>query len=135
MISEIIIKERIREDIGDITRLKESMKRNGLFHSITISDKNELLAGYRRLEAAKLLGWEEIEVNIIKVKSKLDKFLIELDENLTRKDFTEEEIQKMERVKRYLSAKGFKKFILWIKALFQKIKFMMSEVKAKKNVR
>ncbi len=38
-VSEIIVKKRIREDMGDISLLMESMKKNGLFNPITITDK------------------------------------------------------------------------------------------------
>ena len=52
-ISEIKVKKRVRKDLGDINSLKDSLKRYGLLNPITIDSKNRLIAGERRLEAAK----------------------------------------------------------------------------------
>ncbi|MCP4132378.1 MAG: ParB N-terminal domain-containing protein [bacterium] len=116
-ISEIIIKDRIREDRGDISGLKASMQKNGLLNPIVVSDSKELLAGFRRLEAAKELGWEEINCTVVMVLSELDKLDIEADENLLRKGFNPDEMVKMDERREYLEAKGFKKFMLWLKKL------------------
>lgn len=132
-ISDIIIKKRIREDIGDILELSESMKKNGLIHPITVSDVKELITGFRRIEAAKALGWEEIECRIITVKSELEKLNIETDENLVRKDFTREEIVKIEEVRKYLSATGLEKFILWLKKLIKRLMLWIREMMPYKN--
>ena len=44
-----------------IQRLMESMERIGLISPITLDAKYKLIAGLHRLEAAKALGWDEIE--------------------------------------------------------------------------
>ena len=61
-ISEIKIGQRFRKDLGDIDSLAESIKEIGLLHPPVVNERNELVAGYRRLEACKLLGWREIPV-------------------------------------------------------------------------
>lgn len=64
-ISEIKVKKRVRKDLGDINSLKDSLKRYGLLNPITIDSKNRLIAGERRLEAAKALGWTNINAVIV----------------------------------------------------------------------
>ena len=64
-ISDIKIKKRVRKDLGDLEGLKDSLKLYGLLNPITINSKYELVAGERRLNAAKELGWEKINANIL----------------------------------------------------------------------
>lgn len=116
-ISDIKVKKRLRKETGDLSELVNSIHKNGLFNPILINEKNELLAGYRRLQSVKLLGWTEVECNLINAKSKLDKFNVEVDENTARKDFTYEELLYVEEMKKYLNAKGLKKFLLWCKMM------------------
>ena len=56
-IDDIKIKKRVRRDLGDLEALKESLRLYGLLNPITLNSKYELIAGERRLEAAKSLGW------------------------------------------------------------------------------
>lgn len=91
-INDIIIRKyRIRKDIGDLKPLKVSLQKYGLLSPIIINSKNILIAGERRLQAAKELGWDEIDV-IIKDIKESQAFAIELDENITRKDFSPSEL-------------------------------------------
>lgn len=95
---EIRVAERQRKDYGDIESLKASMKSIGQLQPIIILDddnKNyyELLAGGRRLQAAIELGWIQIECKIYyREMSDTDKVLIEIEENIKRKqlDWREE---------------------------------------------
>jgi ParB family chromosome partitioning protein len=48
--------------MGDIDALAASMKELGLLHPIVVRPDGVLVAGERRLRAAKLLGWETIPV-------------------------------------------------------------------------
>lgn len=91
-ISDIICENRIREDLGDLEELKHSLSTTGLLHPITVSSQMRLVAGERRLTAAKSLGWTTIEVRILDTSSKDELLLIELLENMARKDFTWAEI-------------------------------------------
>ena len=84
-ISEIVIGDRVRKDMGDIKSLAESMKRHGLLHPVVVKQDGTLIAGHRRIEAAKLLGWQEIAVTTIEIEDLLS---AERDENAERKDFT-----------------------------------------------
>lgn len=122
LIQDIIVKRRIRKDLGDISDLMESINKFGLLNPLTISERMELIAGFRRLEACKALGYEEIECNVIAVESKIDKLLVEADENMTRKDLTVNEIERYEDDKRFLQAHGLEKVRLWIMRLFKIIR-------------
>lgn len=93
-IDEIIVPKRVRCELGDLTSLAKSMDKHGQLNPITITAKRELIAGQRRLEAAKLLGWETITVNVVNNLSNLQRLEIEIDENQYRKPFTEEELSK-----------------------------------------
>jgi ParB family chromosome partitioning protein len=87
-IEDIIVKKRIRKDLGDIAALAESMNRFGLICPIVLSDKNVLIAGGRRLEAARSLGWRTINAVIARIPEGISKLEFEAEENLQRRDFT-----------------------------------------------
>lgn len=89
-LDDIIIKNRFRKDLGSTVSLEKSIHKLGLLHPIVISKEKELIAGQRRLEACKELGWKEIPVTII---GNIDSTEGELDENRERKDFTVSEIR------------------------------------------
>lgn len=91
-INDIKVKRRIRKDLLDITELAESMKRIGLLTPITINQHNILIAGQRRLEAAKLLNWKTIEAHIIQTENEAAAFEMEIEENIQRVQFTDEEL-------------------------------------------
>jgi ParB-like nuclease domain len=65
-IAEIVIAERYRRDMGDIAGLAASIADIGLINPITIDSNGLLLAGERRLEAAKLLGRTKIAVTVMR---------------------------------------------------------------------
>lgn len=91
-IDEIKIKKRVRKDLGDLETLKDSLRRYGLLSPITINTKNELVAGQRRLESAKQLGWTTINANIVDAEDKIGQLEMELEENTQRLPFTDEEL-------------------------------------------
>lgn len=125
LIDKIKAGKRMRSDLGDISELKESIRKYGLIAPITLSQKLELLAGYRRLKAAQELGWTEIECNIVTARTALEKLEIEVDENILRKNFNLDELEKIREKKEELQARGIMKlyyllrsFWNWIKSLF-----------------
>jgi len=91
-IEEIIVRKRIRRNPEDIESLAESFKRHGQISPIMINRKNLLIAGERRLEAAKHLGWRTINAVISDSCGELARLELEVEENIQRKDFTAEEI-------------------------------------------
>lgn len=83
-ISEVQIKPGRREvDAEHIRELADSIKELGLLNPITVDKDNTLIAGLHRLEAAKLLGWLEIECTVSSLEG-LQAELAEIDENFVR---------------------------------------------------
>lgn len=91
-IDEIVIRKRIRRNLGDIVPLMESMKKFGLMTPIIINKENELIAGRRRLEAAKQLGWRTINATVVDKDDPLEKIEMEVEENIQRRNFTTDEL-------------------------------------------
>ena len=93
-IDSIKVKKRIREEMGDISALAESMKRFGQISPIVISSDNILIAGGRRLAAARSLGWNSINAVIAEVTDELTMLEYEREENIQRMNFSQSEEQK-----------------------------------------
>jgi ParB/RepB/Spo0J family partition protein len=93
-VSSIKVKDRLREDLGDIDELAESIKSFGLLHPIVVDSQKRLVAGARRLAACKKLGMRHIEVKLYGQLSDVERREIELEENLKRKDLTKFEESK-----------------------------------------
>jgi ParB/RepB/Spo0J family partition protein len=92
--SDIIVQARHRRDLGDIAGLATSIRDVGLLHPIVIRPDGVLIAGERRLAAAKQLGWAEIPVTIVDLGEVIRG---ELAENAIRKDFLPSEIDAIRR--------------------------------------
>lgn len=61
-IGEIKVSPGRREAaLADVRELADSIAEIGLLNPVTVSQSRTLIAGLHRLEAAKLLGWTEIE--------------------------------------------------------------------------
>ena len=74
-----------------IEELSKSIAAVGLMNPITVTQDNTLIAGLHRLEAAKSLGWTEIECNSIGMSS-LQAELAEIDENIVRTSLSRQEL-------------------------------------------
>src|SRR3990167_8260500 len=83
--------KRFRADLGDLELLTESIREKGLIQPITVTPDFELLAGERRVTAARAAGLTEIPVLIREKKDALDAREIELMENVVRLDFSWDE--------------------------------------------
>ena len=90
-VDEIIVRKRIRRDLGDLNELAESIEKHGLLNPVIVNHKEVLLAGERRLESVKLLGWETVPVRILENPTKIEEIEIEIDENIHRKAFNPDE--------------------------------------------
>jgi len=90
-IADIKVRNRIRKDLGDISSLAESLKKFGQINPIVISKKNVLIAGERRLEAARSLNWKTINVVIADVSGPLERLEYEVEENIQRRAFSPQE--------------------------------------------
>jgi ParB family chromosome partitioning protein len=93
-IDAIVVGERFRRDMGDVSGLVRSIVEVGLLHPIVVTPSGELIAGDRRLAACKELGWTEVPVRVVD----LDKIVLgEFHENAQRKDFLPSEIDAIRR--------------------------------------
>ena len=72
---------------ADVRELADSIVEVGLLNPVTVSQSRTLIAGLHRLEAAKLLGWTEIECVVSGLEG-LRAELAEIDENFVRSDLT-----------------------------------------------
>ncbi len=83
-IDEIRIKEGRRSlDADHVRELADSIHELGLLNPITIDSENTLIAGLHRLEAARRLGWKEVECSVSSLDG-LQAELAEIDENIIR---------------------------------------------------
>lgn len=94
-VASITVEERFREDYGDIQSLADSIKQEGLLHPVVIDESHRLLAGGRRLQAVKLLGWEKVHCHYIYELDDVARRRIELAENIHRKEITWQEKAKL----------------------------------------
>lgn len=97
-----------RKNVGDVSELAESIKKNGIMQNLTVmpeeclkkepeeqpdikresSKKYYVLIGHRRLEAAKKAGLSEVPCTVISNISKKQQVGIMLEENMQRHDLT-----------------------------------------------
>ena len=82
----------VREDVGDIRTLAESIQQEGLLHPLTVRPygevKYEIVAGRRRYESCKLIGMKLIPCNIAEEMDDRRAVLVSLKENMRRGDIT-----------------------------------------------
>lgn len=71
---------------GHLSLLAESIERQGLLNPLSVrpngGDTYEVIAGLRRLEALKLLGWSEVPCRMLDTDT--DAFLLSFEENMQR---------------------------------------------------
>ncbi len=80
-----------RKDLGDLTELAESIKKNGIMQNLTVIPDGEgykILIGHRRCAAAKLAGLKELPCRIAIGLDDREQQLIMLEENMERRDLT-----------------------------------------------
>lgn len=90
-INKVVVKDRIRKDYGNIEELADDIKKNGLINPPVVTPDFELIAGERRLKAMEHLGYNQIEVRVMKVNDFEHMLNLEINENESRKDFTKSE--------------------------------------------
>jgi len=83
--------KRVRKDFGNIEELAESIREHGLLHPIVVDKTDDgyiLIAGERRLRACVLLGYDEIEATTFNDVGLEERKIMELEENVKRKDIS-----------------------------------------------
>ncbi len=121
-LSKIIIRHRIRQNLGDLSSLMESMRLHGLMNPVVINSNNELIAGHRRTEAARRLGWQSIEVRVVDKANEGELLEMEIDENTERKPLTSDELAEgYLRLDRLRSPSFFRRIWTAIIRLFRRL--------------
>jgi ParB family chromosome partitioning protein len=87
-VSSIVIQKRVRQELGDLGPLMESLRKHGQLNPIILTSDYELIAGHRRLESARKLGWKTINAVLLDSLSDRDILEMELEENVHRKDLS-----------------------------------------------
>lgn len=104
-IKEITIAhERIREDLGNLETLIDSINRFGQLQPIIVDNDLVLLDGFRRYSAIKAMGAATIDAVYVEDVDELLSREIELEANIQRKDMTWQErakgLAELDRLKR-----------------------------------
>lgn len=127
-IKDIKIKKRVRHDLGNLEALKNSLRTYGLLNPITLNEKYELIAGERRLQAAKQLGWTNINAIIMNNVSDVEELELELEENNQRKEFTKEELlEGYRRLEKLRNPSFFRRLFKLLKKFFEYFKSFFSK--------
>jgi len=91
-IADVRVEGRHRTVLGDLHDLATSIVMVGLLHPIVIGQDRRLIAGQRRLEACRMIGWTEIPATVVTNLSDARALLTaERDENTCRKEMTPSE--------------------------------------------
>jgi ParB family chromosome partitioning protein len=121
-VNSIKIKERVRKDLGDLTPLMSSLQKFGQISPILINGKYELIAGHRRLESARRLGWQTIQAVIVEKERELEKLELEMEENLQRRELSADEIiDGFQRMNRLSRPNILRRILLWIINFFRRL--------------
>ena len=98
---------KLRDDVGDLTDLKNSLKEQGQLIPIIVRKENEkyrLIDGHRRWTAILELGWDTIKSDIIEGDDK-QALVAAIVANLERKDF--DPIETAKAFNLYITEKGY----------------------------
>lgn len=93
-VNQINVGPRFRKELGDIESLAKNIQELGLLQPIVLNENYDLIAGERRLEACKSLGWNEMPAVIVNLQ---DIIRGEFAENAFRKEFTVSEMVAIKR--------------------------------------
>lgn len=86
-----------RQDVGDISELVDSIKRNGIYQNLTVikggagvpegADGYTVIIGHRRLAASKAAGLTELPCSVVEMDER-EQVATMLLENMQRQDLT-----------------------------------------------
>jgi ParB family chromosome partitioning protein len=121
-IADIKVRRRVRRDMGDLSALKTSMNRYGLMNPITVTaETHELIAGGRRLAAAKELGWATIAAEEVMPSDAVARLEMELEENNQRIPFTPDELLAgYAKLEKLLRLPWWQRLWQWLTGLFRR---------------
>ena len=120
-IEEVVVKRRIRSDLGDLDELMSSLRTRGQLSPILITRDSQLVAGHRRLESARRLGWLTINAIVLERADAVDRLEIEIEENVQRKQLTPEELaEALARLERLKNPGWLRRLWRWFLALIRR---------------
>jgi ParB family chromosome partitioning protein len=121
-VDSIVVQRRIRREIGDIEGLMDSLRRHGQLSAILINRKYELVAGFRRLEAARRLGWSTINAEFVDAATTADSLELEIEENIQRRQLSQDELADgLQRLKRLREPGLLRRIWLFLLRIFRAI--------------
>ena len=138
-VSEIVQGKNIRsEKDSEIFELAESIERQGLINPITVQKRDdgkyEVIAGHRRFEAIKRLGYPHVECNILDDLNEKEIILAQIAENCQRKQMsaselvdTFEDLKERFRMNQAAIAKQFGKSDTWVSNQYQAVRLLASQ--------
>lgn len=86
-VTEIVTAELYRRRLGDLTGLRESIRRAGLLHPLVVTPQMRLISGSRRLAAFAQLGHQRVKVLVItELEDAVNILVAERNESLCRLD-------------------------------------------------
>lgn len=114
-LSQIKVGERMRKNLGDLSKLREAIRDGQLVHPPTCDENLNLIAGGRRFAAHEAEGCAEIEVNVREgPTTEIELRMMELMENLDRLEMTwQERVGSIAEVHRLAERDAHSKSINW----------------------
>ncbi len=85
-IDAIRVVSNVREEVGDLRALVASVQQHGVIEPLIVKPDGELIAGQRRLAAAKIAGLTHVPVRVCDVRDPRVALEIGLIENVQRRD-------------------------------------------------
>lgn len=123
-LNDIIIRTRLRNELGELGALTNSIRKHGLLSPIIVDKDNVLIAGLRRLEACRQASTTRVPCFKLNIDYRNIAALdIQSDENLCRQALTQEELERQIEMKKRTMKGGFGKMI---RNFFSSIKRMFT---------
>lgn len=120
-IESVKIQKTIRTNMGDLDSLEQSIKNVGLLSPVIIDEQNNLIAGARRLQAARNVGLDQIAAFKLHIAcGSMEAMDIQSDENLCRLELSADDLANHidSKVKTGCKTKPVKKIFNWLSKLF-----------------
>ncbi len=100
-IAEIVVKNRLRSDLGEMGTLTNSIRKHGLLCPLVVDKNNVLIAGLRRIEACRQAGLSRVPVFKVNTGYKeIEALDIQSDENICRQPLTQDELERQIQLKK-----------------------------------
>ena len=138
-VAKIVQGKNIRnERDSEILELADSIDKQGLINPITVQKREDgnyvVVAGHRRFEAIKRLGWPHVECNIFEDLNEKEIILAQIAENCQRKNMsaselvdTFEDLKERFNMNQGAIAKRFGKSEAWVSNQYQAVRLLASQ--------